>query len=126
MYILTVGSPFHGKKRILDIDLETKTDEPSVSLKKLRKAATPGSTKKVWRKKPNGLFGWINERKSTKVNKEFDSIITNIFTFGGTSTIVQGGRKEQGVQLGNKKRIISAERDKPVDRLPDGGGSSKI
>ena len=106
--------------------METKTDERPVSVQKLRKAAIPGSTKTFWRKKPNGLFGWLNEKKSVKVNKEFDSNINNIFSFGGTSTIGQGGRREQGVQLGNKKRIISAEQDKPVDRLPDGVGSSKI
>ena len=93
----------------------------------MRKAAIPGSTKKVWRKKRKGLFGWVNERKSATVNKEFDSIINNIFSLGGPSTLSQGGSKEQGVQLGNnKKRIISAEQDKPVDRLPDGGGSSQI
>ena len=59
------------------------------------------------------------------MNKELNSHRQQ-FLFWGKSNIGQGGRKEQGVQLGSQKRIISAVQDKPVDRLPDGGGSSKI
>ena len=116
--ILKVGpeaSPFRGKKRAQD---ESETDQYPVNAKKMRNAATTLSTKKVWKKKKNGLYGWVSERKSDKMNKELDSLIDNNFIFGGKSNL-----KEQGVQLGRQKRIISAVQDKPGERLPDGVGS---
>ena len=116
------GSPTRGKKRRKTLEYD---DNSASSAKKVKVKKNGISTKKVWKKKANGLYGWVTESKSAKENTEL-KFLTNYFSFGGKSDSSQGGQNNKlGVQLGIRNEIASADQDITVDGLPDGEGPSR-
>ena len=70
----TEGSPTRGEKRrkVLEYDENSACSAKKV---KVQKNVIPDRKNKVWRKKANGLYGWVIERKSATEDKELNFIL---------------------------------------------------